>query len=41
MIRSVLKRANDITYVVDDMTSNEINVKLQADEVRLINSKTK
>jgi replication factor A2 len=32
IIRSVLKRANDTTYIIDDMTSTDINVKLQADE---------
>ncbi|RNA14892.1 replication A 32 kDa subunit [Brachionus plicatilis] len=32
VIRSVIKRANDITYLVDDMTTNEIHVKLQTDD---------
>jgi len=32
IIRSVVKRANDITYLVDDMTSTCINVKLQSDD---------
>jgi replication factor A2 len=32
IIRSVIKRANDITYMVDDMTSTEVNVKSQAEE---------
>lgn len=32
IIRNVIKRANDTTYLVDDMTSTEINVKLQADD---------
>lgn len=32
MIRSVVKRSNDTTYYVDDMTSAPIQVKLQADE---------
>lgn len=32
LIRNVIKRANDVTYLVDDMTSSEISVKLQSDE---------
>jgi len=32
IIRTVIKRSNDITYVLDDMTSNEFTVKLQSDE---------
>jgi replication factor A2 len=32
LIRNVIKRANDVTYLLDDMTSSEISVKLQADE---------
>jgi len=33
VIRSVLKRANDMTYLIDDMTTDgPISVKLQADE---------
>lgn len=32
IIRSIVKRANDITYMIDDMTSTDINVKLQSDE---------
>jgi replication factor A2 len=32
IIRNVIKRANDTTYLVDDMTSTEINVKLQSDD---------
>lgn len=32
LIRNVIKRANDITYLVDDMSNQEIHVKLQADE---------
>jgi hypothetical protein len=31
IIRNVIKRANDVTYLIDDMTSAEINVKLQSD----------
>ncbi len=32
IIRNVIKRANDTTYVIDDMTTpHTINVKLQAD----------
>ena len=31
IVRSVIKRANDTTYLVDDMSSTEINVKLQSD----------
>ena len=31
IIRTVIKRSNDITYVLDDMTSNEFTVKLQSD----------
>jgi hypothetical protein len=39
VIRSVIKKANDTTYMVDDMTSEtEVNVKLQLDvSIRLIN----
>ncbi len=39
VIRSVIKKANDTTYMVDDMTSDsEVNVKLQLDVCRqLIN----
>lgn len=32
IIRSVIKRANDITYMIDDMTSTEVNVKSQPEE---------
>jgi replication factor A2 len=32
IIRSVIKRANDITYLINDMTSVDVNVKLQSDE---------
>lgn len=33
LIRNVIKRANDVTYLIDDMTSRElVSVKLQADE---------
>jgi len=32
IIRNVIKRANDITYLVDDMTSSEVQVKLQAED---------
>jgi len=32
IIRNVIKRANDTTYLVDDMTSTEVNVKLQTEE---------
>lgn len=32
IIRNVIKRANDITYLIDDMTSKEVNVKLQSDD---------
>lgn len=32
IIRNVIKRANDITYLVDDMTSSEIQVKLAAED---------
>ncbi|CAF0775509.1 unnamed protein product [Brachionus calyciflorus] len=32
LIRNVIKRANDVTYLIDDMTTPEIHVKLQADE---------
>lgn len=33
IIRNVIKRANDLTYLIDDMTSDtEINVRLQTDE---------
>ncbi len=28
----MIKRANDITYLIDDMTSAEINVKLQSED---------
>lgn len=36
IIRNVIKRANDITYLIDDMTSeNEINVKLQTDVISI------
>lgn len=32
LIRNVIKRANDVTYLIDDMTSRElVSVKLQAD----------
>jgi len=31
IIRNVIKRANDTTYLIDDMTSTEVNVKLQAE----------
>ncbi len=36
IIRNVIKRANDTTYLIDDMTSTEVNVKLQADVVYLL-----
>jgi len=32
IIRAVHKRSNDITYVIDDMTAQEVTVKLQSDE---------
>lgn len=32
IVRNVIKRANDTTYLVDDMTSTEINVKMQSDD---------
>ena len=32
LIRSVIKKATDITYMVDDMTSEEISVRLQNDD---------
>lgn len=32
IIRNVIKRANDITYLINDMTSGDINVKLQAED---------
>jgi len=32
IIRSVIKRANDITYLINDMTSTDVNVKLQSDD---------
>lgn len=32
IIRNVIKRTNDITYLIDDMTSAEINVKLQSED---------
>lgn len=32
IVRNVIKRANDTTYLVDDMTSTEVNVKLQSDD---------
>lgn len=32
IIRNVIKRANDTTYLIDDMTSSEVNVKLQSDD---------
>jgi replication factor A2 len=32
IIRNVIKRANDTTYLINDMTSSDINVKQQADE---------
>jgi len=32
IIRNVIRRANDITYLIDDMTSTEVNVKLSSDE---------
>lgn len=32
VIKNVIKRANDITYLIDDMTSTNVNVKLQSDE---------
>jgi len=39
IIRNVIKRANDTTYVIDDMTTpHTINVKLQADEADDIES---
>lgn len=38
IIRNVIKRANDITYLIDDMTSPEINVKLQSEDADDIES---
>lgn len=38
IIRNVIKRANDTTYLIDDMTSSEINVKLQAEDPEDIES---
>lgn len=32
IVKSVIKRANDTTYLIDDMTSTQVNVKLQADD---------
>lgn len=32
IIKSVIKRSNDVTYILDDMTSADVTVKLQSDE---------
>ncbi len=31
IIKSVIKRSNDVTYILDDMTSVDVTVKLQSD----------
>ena len=33
IIRNVLKRSSDTTYILDDMTSSQVNVKLQSDVI--------